>query len=215
MVSSTSDLPSDSQHPPHYKKDTDGQSSEWRSHTSNVESVVRQEALFSFVNAYRVGSHWLYFNATMILFIVQSIPILVPPENKWGYMFRKFYNAVFCLRSLGMQYAPYNAFKYISGILFSVYIILLLLIALSYYLYMKGSPWFNRVRNFVVFIAAAGSLFGLAIMYSVSSFWDCTNTHLSRFPTIQCYGSNNLTWGIISIIVLILQLFFSVFTVAW
>lgn len=120
-------------------------------------------------------------------------------EFNWGESGKLAAKVIGVPRTLGANWYPYQLFLAISIILAVLEIISLLSIYFAYKALHRGSKHSEKIKNTVRAICILFGVFGLAFIFSLTSFWACDYSKqgliedgvakyaLRRFPEVACW----------------------------
>ena len=187
-----------------------------------IESTV-----FLFINALKLEKpipRFIYFLLNWIV-IWQTLSLGVSIDFNWGEYGRYLYHAVAIPRTFGFQFLPYDAFIGLAIAVYILEIIALFTIYLTYRSFINGSKYWSKIKTTARITFALMIIISLPSTYGMSSsFWDCDYSQtetisgkvtftLKRFPTIECWGATNGAMAALSIIAMVVQIFFTTFAV--
>jgi hypothetical protein len=169
---------------------------------------------------FRLWHHIVYIAVELIL-IVQILSLMFDSRYHWSKL-SVGYNHIDNIRYIGLQYASYNFFQYLTGVVGSLQLILLLSIAIEYRSHSKGvTTWIigDRLKVFIKLLLFVSILLSFPIVYGLTAYTDCiysepksssTTTaahYLRRFSgNIQCWSVEVTIWGVIALVLCFVQI---------
>ena len=138
---------------------------------------------------------------------------MVDSKFPWSTMYKGFYGAD-TVRHFGLQYAPYDFFKYFIGVVLGLQLILVACLAVELRSYSKGSTtWLvgNKLKQFSKILCFASLVLSYPIVFGLTSFADCdyATSKLRRFSNVKCWTTEASIWSAIGISGVFVQIFTS------
>ncbi|KAG2373901.1 hypothetical protein C9374_011566 [Naegleria lovaniensis] len=153
-----------------------------------------------------------------IMLLWQSTSLGWESEFAWGENGKLAAKVIAVPRTLGANWYPYQLFMAISIILAVLEIISMLSIYFAYKALHRGSKHSEKIKNTVRTICILFGVFGLAFVFSLTSFWACDYSTqglfedgvakyaLRRFPEVACWNPLNGSFAVISLVFMIIQI---------
>ena len=126
----------------------------------------------------------------------------------WPAPFTDIFSAIHVVSTFGLQYSNPLTIKIIIALFFSIYILLLLLLIISWRLFRLGSSTFNRTRSLINISVFVLSMFAIQLTYAYASFLVCDASGRSVQPKFRgqsCTASKNIVWIVLGSICILCQ----------
>ena len=147
---------------------------------------------------HRVG--YVVFEVYLML---QTLSLMISSKFPWSSMDKGYYG-VETIRNFGLQYAPFDFFKYFIGVVLGLQLILFTCVIIEYRSYSKGSAtWLfgRKLRKVIRLLSCLSLLLSFPIIFGLTSYVDCDykKAELRRFSKRKCWTTEVSIWGAIGI----------------